>query len=315
MSVFILRRLIMSFITLFIVTIIAFLLLQIVPGGDPARAMLGLDATPEEVASLRSELWLDRPLMVQYFHWIGNAAQGQFGKSLIYREDVSELIAQRLPVTLQLSATALILASMLGISAGVICAVTRGSALDQIISVLANAGIAVPIFWLGILGIYVFGLMLGWLPIQGYTSPFEDFWMGTQQLVMPVICMSLVTLAITTRQTRSAMLEVIRQDYIRTAFSKGLKYRVIIIRHALKNALIPIITVLGMALPTLVAGSVLIETVFNIPGMGRLLVRAVFDKDFLIVQAGILIIATLIAIANLLVDISYGWFDPRIRFQ
>jgi peptide/nickel transport system permease protein len=173
----------------------------------------------------------------------------------------------------------------------------------------------VPIFWLGILGIYLFGLILGWLPIYGYTSPTEDFWMSFKQAIMPVICMSLTTLAITTRQTRSSMLEVVRQDYIRTAWSKGLTQRAVVIRHALKNALIPIITLLGMALPTLVAGSVLIETVFNIPGMGRLLVRAVFDKDFLIVQAGVLVIASFIALANLLVDISYGWFDPRIRFQ
>jgi peptide/nickel transport system permease protein len=315
MTTFIVRRLIMAVVVIFIVSLFSFFLVQLVPGGDPARVMLGLDASQDEVNALRTELWLDRPVMVQYFHWMGNALHGEFGKSLIYRENVRGLIATRLPITFQLSATALIVAALLGITAGVVCAVKRGSALDQVISVLANTGISIPIFWLGILGIYFFGLLLGWLPIQGYTSPGEDLLMNIKQLIMPVICMAMTNLAITTRQTRSAMLEVTRQDYIRTAYSKGLAQRMVVIRHALKNALIPIVTLLGMTLPSLVAGSVLIETVFNIPGMGRLLVRAVFDKDFLIVQAGVLIIASLIAIVNLLVDISYGFLDPRIRYQ
>ena len=209
----------------------------------------------------------------------------------------------------------MIISSVFGISAGIISAVKRGSILDQALSVLANGAVAIPVFWLGILGIYLFGLKLGWLPIQGYTSPFDDFWESAQKIVMPVICMSLPTLALMTRQTRSSMLEVVSQDYVRTAWSKGLTEIQVILRHTLKNALIPIVTLLGLGLPNLVAGSVLVETVFNIPGMGRLLVTGVLDKDFIIVQASVLIIAVVITIGNLLVDISYGVLDPRIRFQ
>lgn len=260
----------MAVFVIFIVTLLSFMLLQMVPG-DPVRVMLGLDASQDEVAALRKELWLDRPVVVQYGHWMGNIFKGDFGKSLMYRENVRDLVVERLPKTLTLSLLALLLASTLGISAGIICAITRGSALDQAVSVLANTGIAIPVFWLGILGIYLFGLKLGWLPIQGFTSPLDNFWLGIRQLIMPVICLAVSGLATMTRQTRSSMLEVIRQDYIRTARAKGLKGRVVIIRHALKNALIPIVTLLGMAVPILVGGSVLAETVFNIPGMGRLL--------------------------------------------
>jgi peptide/nickel transport system permease protein len=305
----------MAVIVVFIVSLISFLLLQLVPGGDPVRAMLGLDATQEQVDSMRQEMWLDRPVIVQYFHWVGNALHGDLGKSLRYRENVTSLIKQRLPITFHLAFLALLLASVIGITGGIICAIRRGSVLDQIISVLSNGAVAVPIFWLGILGIYVFSLTLGWLPTNGYTSPFDNFWLSTKKIIMPVICISLPTLALITRQTRSAMLEVVRQDYVRTAWSKGLTEQGIIIKHALKNALIPIVTLLGLGLPNLAGGSVLMETVFNVPGMGRLLVQAVLDKDFVVVQAAVLIIGIIISVANLVVDISYGLLDPRIRYQ
>jgi peptide/nickel transport system permease protein len=305
----------MAIIVVFIVSLISFLLLQLVPGGDPVRAMLGLDATQEQVDSMRQEMWLDRPVIVQYFHWVGNALHGDLGKSLRYRENVTSLIKQRLPITFHLAFLALLLASIIGITGGIICAIRRGSVLDQIISVLSNGAVAVPIFWLGILGIYVFSLTLGWLPTNGYTSPFDNFWLSTKKIIMPVICISLPTLALITRQTRSAMLEVVRQDYVRTAWSKGLTEQGIIIKHALKNALIPIVTLLGLGLPNLAGGSVLMETVFNVPGMGRLLVQAVLDKDFVVVQAAVLIIGIIISVANLVVDISYGLLDPRIRYQ
>jgi len=314
MAGYIVRRLLMSLIVILIVSFISFMLLQMVPG-DPVLTMLGLEATAEQIELLRHELWLDKPILVQYGHWIGNVLHGDFGKSIIYREDVTGLIAKRIPITLHLSVLSLILSCIIGISAGIICAVKRGSFLDQAISILANLGLATPIFWLGILGIYFFGLKLGWLPIQGYTSPWENFILNTRQIVMPVTCMAIMQLSMLTRQTRSSMLEVVRQDYIRTARSKGLMERIVILRHALKNALIPIVTLVGLGLPGLIGGSVLIETVFNIPGMGRLLVRGVFDKDFVIVQAGVLIISIAVALANLLVDISYGWLDPRIRYQ
>jgi len=184
-----------------------------------------------------------------------------------------------------------------------------------VISVVANTGMAIPIFWLGILFIYLLALKLGWLPVQGYTSPFDDLWLNIKKMIMPIICLTVVPLATLTRQTRSSMLEVIHQDYIRTARSKGLKQRVIITGHALKNAIIPVVTLLGIQMRYLVGGSVLTESVFNIPGMGRLMVRAVFDKDFLIVQGCIMTVAVVVTLANLLVDISYGYFDPRIRYE
>jgi peptide/nickel transport system permease protein len=231
------------------------------------------------------------------------------------KRDVTKLIVERLPITLHLVSMALVLSTVLGVSAGVVCAVRRGSVLDQTLTFLANIGISIPVFWLGILGVYLIGLRLDWLPVMGYTSPVQDFWLSTKQVIMPVICMSLGNLAVMTRQTRSSTLEVIRQDYIRTARAKGLMERVVISRHALKNALIPIVTLLGLSLPFLVSGSVLVETVFNIPGMGRLLVNSVFSKDFLLTQAGVLIVGGVVSLANLVVDISYGWLDPRIRYQ
>jgi peptide/nickel transport system permease protein len=296
------------------VSFIAFSLLHITPG-DPVLTMLGTEATQDQIDTLRHELWLDRTLIVQYLHWFTNVLQGDFGKSIIYRESVAALIATRLPVTFHLGLIALILSTLISIPAGVISAVRRGSLLDQLITVSANIGMAVPLFWLGILGIYLFALKLGWLPVQGYTSPFDNFWLNTKQVIMPSICLAVMPLASLARQSRSSMLEVIRQDYIRTARSKGLKERAVITGHALKNAIIPVVTLLGIQLRNLVGGSVLVETVFNIPGMGSFMVRAVFNKDFLIVQGCIMVIALVVALANLAVDISYGYFDPRIRYE
>jgi peptide/nickel transport system permease protein len=253
--------------------------------------------------------------MVQYFHWVGNAVRGDFGESIAYKEPISTIFKQSLPITLYLSMWAFILSTILGISAGIICAIRRGGLLDQVISVMANIGIAVPIFFLGILGIYFFALKLNWLPIMGWTSPTDNFIESSRQALMPVIALSVPGIAMMARQTRSSMLEVIRQDYLRTAWSKGLKERQVIIRHALKNALIPIVTLLGLQVRTLVGGSVVVEQVFNIPGMGRLLVYSAFSKDFIIIQAGVLLIGAVVCLANLLVDISYGWLDPRVRYD
>lgn len=314
MITYIIRRLIQTVIVLILVSFIAFSILHIIPG-DPVVTMLGSEATQAQIDLLRHELWLDRPFIVQYMRWFTNILQGDFGTSIIYRESVATLIATRLPITFHIGFIALILSTIISIPAGIISAVKRGSFLDQLITVSANIGIAVPLFWLGIIGIYFFALKLGWLPVQGYNSPFDNFWMNTKQIIMPTLCLTVVPLASLTRQARSSMLEVIRQDYIRTARSKGLKERVVITGHALKNAIIPVVTLLGLQLRFLVGGSVLVETVFNIPGMGRLMVRAVFDKDFLIVQGCVMMIAIVVALANLVVDISYGYFDPRIRMQ
>lgn len=314
MVAFIVRRLIQSVFVLLLVSLIAFSLLQIIPG-DPAVIMLGSEASPGQIEALRHELLLDQPLPLQYLHWLTNLLQGNLGKSVSYNESVTGLIATRVPITFHLGLVALILSTVISIPAGVISAIRRGGWLDSVISIAANLGMAIPIFWLGILGIYLFALKLGWLPVQGYTSPLENLGQSTRQLIMPVVCLALVPLASLTRQTRSSMLEVIRQDYIRTARSKGLKESAIITGHALKNAIIPVITLLGLQVRNLVGGSVLVEQVFNIPGMGRLIVASVFNKDFVTVQGTIMVVAIVVALANLLVDISYGYFDPRIRYD
>jgi peptide/nickel transport system permease protein len=311
---YIVRRLLLSLVVIWLVTILSFMIIHIMPG-DPAAIMLGPEASQTQIDELRHDLFLDQPVVLQYWHWLSDAFTGNFGKSLKYQEPVIDLIAKRLPITISLSLIALLISTILGIGAGIICAIRRGSLLDSAITILANIGISIPIFWLGILGIYLFGLKLGWLPIYGYTSPTVDFWLSIRKSVMPVICLAIPPIAILARQTRSSMLEVVRQDYIRTAWSKGLSEKVIVTKHALKNALIPVVTLLGLQLRLVVGGSVLVETIFNIPGMGRLLVDATLNKDFVTVQGVTLVIAMVVLLSNLIVDISYGWLDPRIRYD
>jgi peptide/nickel transport system permease protein len=218
-------------------------------------------------------------------------------------------------VTVHLGVMAFIFGNFLGILFGVICALRRGTWIDTTVTFLANIGVTVPSFWVGIMLMYLLALKWGLLPVYGYTSPFDNFWLSTRQAIMPVICLSLFTVASVCRLTRSSMLEVVAQDYIRTAWSKGLRERIIIFRHAIKNALIPVITIMGMEVGIIFGGSVLIETIFNIPGVGRLMTDSVMQQDFMIVQAGTLMIATVVVLTNLAVDIAYGWLDPRIRYD
>jgi peptide/nickel transport system permease protein len=282
MGSYIVRRLFQAILIIVIVSIIAFSLVRLIPG-DPLLLYISTNQldriTPEE------------------------------------NQKVSTLLAQRLPVTIHLGIIALILSSFIGIASGVVCALRRGKYVDTLVTSIANFGISVPIFWLGILMIYLFGLQLKWLPVHGYTSPFTDFWLSTRQLVMPVIGMSVVAFATNTRQTRSSILEILRQDYVRTAWSKGLRERTVVIRHVLKNGMVPVITLIGIQVSHIIGGSVLIETVFNIPGMGRLMVDAVFAKDYPVIQAGILLIATMVVLTNLAVELSYSWLDPRVKFR
>jgi peptide/nickel transport system permease protein len=317
MVTYIVRRLIQAFIVVIVVSLLVFVVIRFLPG-DPVLMYLSREEftnlSLEEVEHVRHELGLDRSLLVQYFNWLSDLSQGHLGTSLFYREDVASLLAQRVPITLHLGILAFIISAIIGIAMGTISALRRGKAIDTLTTLLANIGITMPIFWLGILLIYLFGLKLQFLPIYGYTSPFTDFWLNTKQVILPVICLALFPLASSARQTRSSMLEVIRQDYIRTAWAKGLSERVIVMRHVLKNGLIPVITLKGMSLSHILGGSVLIETVFSIPGMGRLSVEAVFSQDYAIIQAVILLSAGMVVFANLLVDITYGWLDPRIRY-
>ncbi len=314
MTAYIIRRLIETVVIILIVSVISFLLLHLMPG-DPVVTMLGGSASPEQIERVRLEMRLDKPLHMQYWYWVSNAIHGDFGRSIFFNAPTAELYAKRMPVTLYLDGWALLISAIVGVSTGIICAIRRGGIADNLLTLAANLGIAFPQFWLGIIGMYFLGLKLGWLPIQGYTAPTVDFWRSTSQAIMPVFVLGVGNLAVMTRQTRSSMLEVVRQDYIRTAMAKGLRERVVVLKHALKNALIPIVTLLGLRIRFLIGGSVLVETVFNIPGMGRLIVEAGFNKDICVVQAGCLIMGIFVCLTNLLTDVSYGWLDPRIRYQ
>jgi len=315
---YIIRRLIQSFIVIIIVSIAVFLLMRLLPG-DPIYLYIAKNQaqrlSPAEIQSIRVEFGLDKPMVQQYFDWVKNIFHGDFGSSIFHRVQVAELLRERLPVTLHLGVLSLILSSVLGIIVGLIAALRRGGWLDTLLTSIANLGVCIPVFWLGILMVYIFSLSLGWLPVQGYTPPLQDFWLSTKQLIMPVICLSVVALASNARQTRSSMLEIIQQDYIRTAWSKGLRERTVVMRHVLKNGLIPVITFIGLEVSVIIGGSVLVETVFNIPGMGRLMVDGLLQKDFPVVQGGCLVIAAMVTFINLLVDLSYSWLDPRIRYE
>ena len=318
MAAYIIRRLIWALIIIIMLTLVIFFSMRLLPG-DPLLIYIAQSQIsnigPEALEQLRVEHGLDKPIMVQYFTWAGNVFQGDLGRSVFYNEDVGKLIAKRFPITAHLGIAAFIVATILGTLSGLLAGLRRGRLADQIVTPLAYVGITVPIFWLGILLIYVFGLKLGWLPIGGYTSPFKDFWLNTRQIIMPVACECVLGLASMSRQMRSSVLEVSRQDYIRTAWSKGLRERAIVFKHMLKNSLIPVITLMGFAVGIIFGGSVFIETVFNIPGMGRLMVSSIFNQDYVVVQATTLIFGTIVLGVNLIVDISYGWLDPRIRYN
>ena len=305
-------------VVLILVTLIVFFVMRLLPG-DPILIYVAQSAElqampPEMLDKLRVEFGLDKPIMVQYANWMSGIFQGDFGDSIFYREKVGTLMLERFPVTLHLGVLALILGAIFGVLAGLLAAVRRGKWVDKVITPLTYVGITIPVFLLGILMIYAFGLKLGWFPISGYTSPLDDFWLSTRQLAMPVICLAAFGLAANARQMRSSMLEVTRQDYIRTAWSKGLKERVVIMRHMLKNSLIPVITLMGVSVAILFGGQILVERVFAIPGVGSLLVTSIFGQDYVVVQAITLIIAVIILLVNLVVDISYAWLDPRIRY-
>ena len=314
---FIARRLLIGVLILILVTLLVFLVMRLLPG-DPLTLYLAQtqiqSLTPEQMMEMRHDFGLDKPLPLQYIDWISGVLRGDLGKSIFQNLEVSYMISKAMPITIYLGVLSFVVSAILGILFGVICALRRGKWIDSVVTILANIGITVPAFWVGILLIYLFSIKLGLLPTGGYVSPFENFGESISKVIMPVFCLSLFSIASLCRQTRSSMLEVVSQDYIRTAWAKGLRERVIITRHTIKNAMIPVITILGLQVSLVFGGAVLIETIFNIPGMGRLMADAVFSQDYQVVQAGVLIIALVVVLSNLFVDISYGWFDPRIRY-
>jgi len=310
---YVIKRVIQALVVMVLVTFISYALIHIMPG-DAAINYLGVDAANEELlAQTRAEMNLDKPFVIQWLIWARNALRGNFGKSFNYRIPVEELIGDRLKITFTLGLAALIISVVIGITMGIVAARNRNGFLDNLINVLANIGISAPSFWIGVMFIYIFALYLKLLPVQGYVSPKVDFGRSIKHMIMPCFIMALPSIATLTRQTRASVLDVLNDDYVRTARSKGLKNRVILYKHVLKNALIPVLTVLGMSIGSLFGGSVLVEQIFNIPGMGQLVTNAVLNRDIPIIQAFIVIISLVIILSALLVDIAYGIVDPRIR--
>ncbi len=314
MAQFIIKRLIQSVVVIFIVSVFTFLLTYLMPG-DPVYAMLGGDITREQYDIAYKEMGLDKPMYVRYVDWCGNILEGDFGNSYKYRMPVKDLIKERLPITIYFGILSIIISTAVGILLGILSATKRGKSLDTGITILANLGAVMPLFWLAVLGMSLFAMKLKWLPSYGFTFPTADFVTSIKQTILPLFALSVGAIAGTTRQMRSSMLEVIRQDYIRTARAKGVKESRVISGHALKNALIPVVTLTGMSFRNVVSGSTSVEIIFSIAGMGQLLVTSVLSKDVATTQACILIVAVVVSIANLIVDISYGYIDPRIRIQ
>ena len=314
MGKFLLKRLGQTVVILLIVSIIAFSLIHLIPG-DPVYVMLGDEITQEHHDKVWEEMGLNKPLPVQYYNWLTGMLKGDMGYSYHFRTDVSEVIKDRLPVTFILGVTAAIISIIIGIVAGIVAAVKRGTAVDSIISVCANIGVATPSFWLVAVMILVFSINLKLLPSYGYTLPWVDFSKSLRQTILPVVCMSFGGIASYARQTRASVLEVINQDYVRTARSKGLKENRILSHHVLKNALIPILTLAGMTLRACIGGSAIVESMFNIAGMGQVMVNAVNSCDYQLLQSSLFFMAAITCLCNLLVDISYVFADPRIRLE
>ena len=302
----IIRRLIFTIPIVFGVTIVVFSILHLAPG-CPTTIMLGDHASPEAIEELRNRFGLDDPIPVQYFRWLSGIVRGDFGRSIHTRQLVLEMIWQRVPATVELTLAAMILSILIAIPVGIISATKQYSIFDHGSMVGALLGVSMPVFWQGLMMILIFGFFLGWVPISGR---------GTiSHLLLPAITLGTSQAALIARLTRSSMLEVIRQDYITTARSKGLVERIVIIKHALKNALIPVVTIVALQLPVLFGGAVITETVFAWPGMGRLMVASIFTRDFPVVQAAVLIIAMFVILSNLLADILYIVLDPRIKYE
>jgi len=307
-----LGRLAIAVPTLFIVTIIVFGLQHLLPG-DPALALLGEDRSPEAYEQVRKQYHLDKPVPVQYAMWIGNALTGDLGASLRTKKPVADLIGEKLPVTVQLALMSMAIALLIGIPTGILSAVKRNSFWDYAANVVGLSGQSVPTFWLGIMMILLFSVRWGILPASGYVSPFEDLGANLQAMIMPAFVLGAALAAVMMRHTRGAMLSVLRSDYVRTARAKGLNERRVILRHALRNALIPIITLGALQLGQLLSGAVLTEQVFTIPGFGKLIVDAVFNRDYAVVQGVVLVTATAYIGLNLLADMTYFLVNPRLR--
>jgi peptide/nickel transport system permease protein len=311
---YVVRRLIGLVISLFLVSILVFLAMRVLPG-DPAQVMLGMEAVPETLARLRQDLGLDRPLPVQYAAWARGLLTGDLGESLQYGVPIGELVASRLAVTVPLAGLAVAIAVLIGIPLGLFAATHRGRPGDYGVMLLSQVGLAVPAFWLGILLILVFAVRLGWLSSGGFVPWSESALGAVRSLFLPALALGAIRAAVVARLSRAAMLDVLHQDYLRTARGKGLSERVVLWKHALRNALLPVVTSVGMQFAALLAGTIIIENVFYLPGLGRFAFQAISQRDLPVVQDIVLLIAALVVGVNLLVDLGCALLDPRVRLE
>ena len=314
MAAYLLRRILILFVTLLLVSFAIFVVLMVIPG-DSAQIILGVHSTPETLGALRHKMGLDRPAMLQYFSYMRNVMVGDLGRSITYDVPIRSLILSRLQVTVPLAVLSMILAIVLSIPMGIYSALHRNRTGDYGIMVLSQIGLAVPAFWAGILLILLFAVTLHWFPAGGFQGWLADPLKALTSLLLPALSLGFVRAAVLTRMTRSSMLEVLGEDYIRTARSKGLPKRVVVYKHALRNAMIPIVTVIGLQSGDLLAGAIIIENVFHLPGIGRLVFEAIGQRDLPVVQGVVLFIAAVIVIINFATDIAYRYFDPRIHYE
>ena len=314
MAAYAIRRLLGIVPVLILVAITSFLLVHLVPG-DPAMVMLGNDASPQQIQALRTQMGLDRSLPEQFGLWVQQVLHGNLGESFFLGRPVAQALMERLPATMQLALLSLFFSLLIGVPAGILAAVRQNTRWDQLVMVTAMGGISVPSFWLGLALILVFSVQFGWLPSGGYTPLWEDLRQGLRVLILPAISLGFMQAALIARMTRSSMLEVLRQDYVRTAKAKGLHWRRITLLHALKNAMIPVVTTIGTAFGVLLGGAVIVEIVFTYPGLGRLVVLAVQRRDYPLVQGALLLTSVIYVVVNLAVDLLYSVFDPRITYE
>jgi len=314
MTRFLLRRLAGAVVVLFLVSLLAFGLIWLVPG-DPAAVLLESSATPEQVARLRTALGLDKPLPLQMLEWYGRVLTGDLGQSILLNRSVTAAILERLPVTLSLAATALVLALLLGVTAGVVAALYHNRWPDQLVMSSALFGLSVPDFWLGLVFVVVFAVGLGLFPTGGFVPPSESVAGWLRTITLPALALALTQMGFIARMARASMLEVLNQDFVRTADAKGLSRAEVVLRHGLPNALVPILTVTGIVAGALLGGTVVLEQVFSIPGVGRLVIGAILSRDFPVIQGGLLFLAAVYLVVNLVVDLLYAAVDPRVRLS
>ena len=312
MSLFILKKLAWAIATLLVASVLVFAALEIVPG-DPAQVMLGINATDEAIAALRKSLGIDRPPLQRYFEWISGMLVGDFGKSYTYSVPVRELIAERIVVSLPLALMALFLSTVIAIPVGLYASSRRGQLADTVVMGLTQIGIAIPNFWFALLLVYVLAISLQLVPAGGFPGWEEGIGTGLQALLLPAIALALPQAAILSRVTRSSLLETLGEDYIRTARAKGLSRRSVLWNHALRNALIPVLTIIGLQFAYLLAGTIIIENVFYLPGLGRLVFQAISLRDLIVVESVVMMLVATIIVINLVVDLAYVWVDPRLR--